>query len=98
MGAAQPSKTRAKEPDVSTRELQGRTFFVTGANSGIGRALAEALAARGGSVVLASRSPERTLPVVDAIRQQHPGADARFLQLDVSDLTSVRRAAESFLA
>lgn len=83
---------------MCTRELQGRTFFVTGANSGIGRALAAALAARGGSVVLASRSAERTLPIVDAIRQQHPGADARFLQLDVSDLTSVRHAAESFLA
>lgn len=83
---------------MSTTELQGRTFFVTGANSGIGRALAEALAARGGSVVLASRSAERTLPVVDAIRQQHPGADARFLQVDVSDLHSVRHAAQSFLA
>lgn len=82
---------------MSTTELQGRTFFVTGANSGIGRALAEALAARGGSVVLASRSAERTLPVVDAIKRQHPGADARFLQVDVSDLRSVREAAQSFL-
>ena len=51
-------------------ELGGRTFLVTGANSGIGRALVEALAARGGNVVLASRSEERTRPVVDAIRQR----------------------------
>src|SRR4051794_26411560 len=98
MGADLQSKRRAKEPHMSTTELQGRTFLVTGANSGIGRALAEALAARGGRVVLAARSAERTVPLVDAIRQQHPGADARFLQLDLADLSSVRRAAESFLA
>ncbi len=79
-------------------DLQGRTFLVTGANSGIGRATVEAIAERGGGVVLASRSEERTGPVVDAIRRRHPAADARFLPIDVSDLGSVHRAAEAFLA
>jgi retinol dehydrogenase 12 len=82
---------------MTTADLQGRTFFVTGANSGIGRALVEALAARGAGVVLASRSEERTKPVLDGIRTRHPAADAHFLPLDVSDLDSVRRAAERFL-
>jgi retinol dehydrogenase-12 len=82
---------------MTTADLQGRTFFVTGANSGIGRALVEALAARGAGVVLASRSEERTKPVLDGIRTRHPAADAQFLPLDVSDLGSVRRAAERFL-
>ena len=79
-------------------DLQGRTFLVTGANSGIGRAMVEALAARGGHVVLAARSQERTRPVLDAIRAQRASAAVEFLQVDVSDLSSVRRAAESFLA
>jgi retinol dehydrogenase-12 len=79
-------------------ELEARTFFVTGANSGIGRAMVEALAARGGSVVLASRSEDRTRPVLDGIRTRHPAADAQFLPVDVSDLGSVRRAADRFLA
>ena len=83
---------------MSPADLQGRTFFVTGANSGIGRAMVEALAARGGSVVLASRSEERTRPVLEGIRTRHPGIDAQFLQLDVADLTSVRQAADRFLA
>jgi retinol dehydrogenase-12 len=78
--------------------IGGRTFLVTGANSGIGRALVEALAAEGGSVVLASRSEERTRPVLDAIGARHPAVEARFLPIDVSDLTSIRHAADSFLA
>ena len=74
------------------------TFFVTGANSGIGRALVEALAARGAQVVLATRSEERTRPVLRAIQSRHPAARAQWVSLDVSDLASVRRAAQEFLA
>jgi len=83
---------------VTATDLQGSTFLVTGANSGIGRAMVEALAARGGNVVLAGRSEERTRPVLKAIRARHPAVNAQFMPLDVSDLGSVRRAAESFLA
>ena len=82
----------------TANDLQGRTFLVTGANSGLGRAMVEALAARGGKVVLACRSEERTRPVLDAIRAGNRSADAAFLPLDVADLDSVRRAAASFLA
>jgi retinol dehydrogenase 12 len=79
-------------------DLQGRTFLVTGANSGIGRAMVEALAARGGHVVLAARSEERTRPVLEGIRARRPSAAVEFLQVDVSDLASVRRAASAYLA
>jgi dehydrogenase/reductase SDR family protein 13 len=81
-----------------TDDLQGRTFLVTGANSGLGRATVEALAARGGRVVLAARSEERTRPVLEGIRALHRSAAVEFLHLDVADLASVRRAAEAFLA
>jgi len=74
------------------------TFFVTGANSGIGRALVEALAARGDTVVLATRSEERTKPVLEDLKRRYPDARLQWVHLDVSDLTSVRRAAGSFLA
>lgn len=82
---------------MSTEGVQGRTFFVTGANSGIGRAAVEELAARGGRVVLAARSEERTRPVLEGIRSRFPAADAQWVQLDVSDLSSVRKAARGFL-
>ena len=83
---------------MTAGDLPDRTFYVTGASSGIGRAMVEALAARGGSVVLAARSEERTRPVLNAIRARHPGARVELALVDVSDLRSVRRAAESFLA
>jgi dehydrogenase/reductase SDR family protein 13 len=82
---------------TSPAPLHGRTFLVTGANSGIGRALVEALASRGGNVVLAARSEERTRPVLEAIRARHRDVAAEFLHLDLASLQSVRQAAERFL-
>src|SRR5882672_5369362 len=83
---------------MSDTDPGGRTYFVTGANSGIGRATVEALAAQGAKVVLAARSEERTRPVLEGIRQRFPSADPQWVQIDVSDLGSVKRAAEAYLA
>ncbi|MDQ1403932.1 MAG: retinol dehydrogenase 12 [Actinomycetota bacterium] len=79
-------------------DLSDKTFFVTGANTGIGRATAEALAQRGGKVVLACRSESRTAPVVDDIIAKTDNKAVEFLALDLGDLDSVRTAAASFLA
>jgi len=78
-------------------DLTGRNFFVTGANSGVGRSMAEALVARGAGVVLATRSEERTRPVIEGIRRRFPSSDVQWLQIDVADLDSVRRAAGDYL-
>ena len=79
-----------------TNDLAGKTMIVTGANTGIGRVTAETLAKRGAKVILASRSEEKTRPVIAGIRAA--GGNADFLALDLADLGSVRRAAETFLA
>ncbi len=81
---------------TDAQDLQGRTFFITGASAGIGRVTAETLARRGGRVILANRSEAKTQPVLDAIRAR--GGDADFVQVDLGDLRSVRRCAEAFLA
>jgi retinol dehydrogenase 12 len=75
---------------------KGRVILITGANTGIGRATAEAMARRGAEVWLACRSEEKTKPVLDGIRAS--GGTAELLQLDLADLASVRDAARSFLA
>ncbi len=83
---------------MAEQDLKGKTFLITGANSGIGRATAEALVSRGGAVVVASRSAERTLPVLEDLRRKHPGADLEFLALDLASLRAVKESAERFLA
>jgi len=74
-------------------DLAGRRVVISGATSGVGRALAHALARRGAHVVVASRDPVRVRAVCDAIRNEGGQADA--VDLDLADLTSVRRAARA---
>lgn len=76
----------------------GRTFLVTGASTGIGKATATALCARGARVHLACRSEEKTRPLLDELVRRHGPHAAAFLALDLADLDSVRAASATFLA
>ena len=79
-------------------QLREKTFVVTGANTGLGRATVEGLAARGaGRIVCASRSRERTEPVLEAVRSIAPETNVEFLALDLTDLAAVARAADELL-
>ena len=51
-----------------TGELAGRTFLVTGGNTGIGRATAAGLASRGGRVWIAARSQAKGEAAVAGIK------------------------------
>ena len=73
----------------------GRTFLVTGANTGLGFETAKVLAARGGRVVMACRSRDKAESARDAILAETPGAGLRIVDLDLGDLASVRAAAEA---
>ncbi len=75
--------------------LDGRTALVTGANGGIGLETARGLARRGAAVVLACRDPGRASDALEVIRADVPGVEASLLPLDLSDLTSVREAADA---
>src|SRR6478752_3843478 len=78
-------------------ELSGRVALVTGANTGIGKATAHALAQEGAQVVLACRSEEKTLPVVEEIKAATGNAAVSFLPLDLGDLAAVKASAERYL-
>src|SRR6266436_4040638 len=72
-------------------DMTGRTVIVTGANSGIGRAAARALAAAGAHVVLAVRNPGKgraaaaVMPDLTEVRE-----------LDLASLNSVRAFASGW--
>lgn len=67
----------------------GRTFVVTGANSGLGEVVARALGKAGAEVVLACRDTAKADDVAAEI-----GSNAVVRRLDLSDLSSVRAFAE----
>lgn len=79
-------------PDVP--DQSGKTFFITGANTGIGFEAAKVLAERGARVLLGCRSAERAEVALDKIRAVRAGADLAFIALDLGDLASVRHAAQ----
>src|SRR5215467_3758964 len=78
-------------------DLAGRTFLVTGANAGIGYATAAELARRGGRVYLGARSTAKGEQAVTAIKATTGSDQVRLLNLDLSDLACVRRAAQTVL-
>jgi NAD(P)-dependent dehydrogenase (short-subunit alcohol dehydrogenase family) len=75
----------------SLPDLTGRTYVVTGANSGIGLEAARKLAAAGGHVVLAVRDTAKG----DAAAAQLDGS-TEVAELDLADLSSVRAFAEAW--
>jgi len=73
-------------------DQSGRTFLITGANSGLGLHCAQLLVARGATVLMACRNPERGEAAVE-VAQAGDGR-AELVVLDLTDLASVRQAAQ----
>lgn len=70
--------------------LKGRTALVCGSSAGLGRAIAEALAAEGANVVINSRSPEK-LERVRAEIEEATGARVAVAAGDLADPAAVAR-------
>lgn len=68
--------------ELSNRSFAGKVALVTGAASGIGRAVAERFAQAGAEVALADVDEPKVTRAVDSIRSA--GGDAIALQLDVT--------------
>ena len=82
---------------VERTEVRGKTCVVTGANSGIGRETALALAGKGAQVVLLCRSAERGEEAREAIATETGNEDVSLILADLADSASVRRFAETFV-
>jgi NAD(P)-dependent dehydrogenase (short-subunit alcohol dehydrogenase family) len=70
-----------------------RVWLITGASSGLGRALAEAALDRGDQVIATARDPQR----LDGLAERYPG-QAIAARLDVTDADEARAAVSDGLA
>jgi NAD(P)-dependent dehydrogenase (short-subunit alcohol dehydrogenase family) len=71
-------------------KLDGKTCLITGANSGLGLAIAKNLAVQGARVILVCRDSEKVEKTMEVIRTQTPAALLDGLVADLSSMSSIR--------
>ncbi|TFY80394.1 hypothetical protein EWM64_g3617 [Hericium alpestre] len=77
-------------------DLAGKVIIVTGA-AGVGKETAKALLEHNAKVYIASRNKAKTSATIEELKRE-TGKEADFLQLDLADLSLVRKAADEFLS
>jgi NAD(P)-dependent dehydrogenase (short-subunit alcohol dehydrogenase family) len=74
-------------------DQSGRTYLITGANSGLGLHSSIALARRGARVLMACRNPAKAGEALARVESEVRDAKAELVSLDLASLESVRSAA-----
>ncbi|AMJ94870.1 oxidoreductase [Alteromonas stellipolaris] len=78
--------------------LTGKTFLITGANTGAGFQATRILLSKGANVVMLNRNPSKSEAAMAQLKSEF-GDEAKvsFIQLDLAELASVRRASKEIL-
>jgi len=76
--------------------MAGRVCIVTGPTSGVGAEIARGLAARGATVVLACRNPEKGAALRETLTREKGNTDLSVAPLDLASLASIREFARRF--
>ena len=95
------SRFQAKSSALDVVEglaLRGRTAVVTGGASGLGLETSRALVSAGASVTLAVRNLEQGALAAAQFRADYPEADVSIALLDLSDLATITRFSQDWLA
>ena len=78
------------------RDLTGKTCIVTGSSSGIGKETAFDLLSNGASVIFACRDEQKTLAILNSIKNFEIRNRAIFLKLDLSNIDSIINFTKEF--
>ncbi len=83
--------------EESIPDLSGRTYLVTGANSGLGLETARALAQHGAQVLVGARTDAKAHGAIARIEATGPAGSLEPLIVELADLDSVAAAADRVL-
>jgi NAD(P)-dependent dehydrogenase (short-subunit alcohol dehydrogenase family) len=75
-------------------DQSGKTFLITGGNSGIGLEAAKILAGKGGDILLCARNETKGRKAVDTVNAIG-GGQATMVKLDLADMSSIHAAAKT---
>lgn len=78
-------------------DLTGKVVIVTGSNTGIGLETARVLSSVGAKVIVPCRTLEKAESAIKIIKTSNPDADLIGMQLDLSDISSIKTFAKEFL-
>jgi len=82
-------------PNTEQFSVEGKRAIVTGASSGIGRAIAEEFAAGGADVVICSREQDNVDPVAEGINESERPGECLPVECDVTDREAVEALVEA---
>ena len=91
-------KTRRCDEVLFDKDLSGKTYIVTGSNSGIGLVTTRQLVQQGAHVVMACRRIEVAQEAANELMAASPSGSVEVMPLDLGELASVRAFASAFLA
>ncbi|XP_058829927.1 retinol dehydrogenase 14-like isoform X1 [Topomyia yanbarensis] len=82
---------------TSSRNMEGKTVIITGANSGIGKETARDLAKRGARIIMACRNMETAKKAREEIMAESGNSNLIIKHIDISSLASVRNFAQDIV-
>ncbi|KAG9604327.1 hypothetical protein KCU77_g750, partial [Aureobasidium melanogenum] len=86
-------------PDLDIPDLSDKVILITGGNSGLGAESCLQLAKHNpAEIFLGARSTVKADSAIATIKKTVPGAKIRVLEMDLTDLASLKKAADTFLA
>jgi NAD(P)-dependent dehydrogenase (short-subunit alcohol dehydrogenase family) len=79
-------------------DLNGKTYLITGANTGAGFEAAKILLSKGGKVVMLNRNEAKSARAIGELKDElRSDIKVSFVKMDLADLSSVRSAADEVL-